>query len=63
MTLNKCIFLFRNVPDNYKILLMPGGGTGMFSAVCMNLIGKTGTADYAVTGKWTQLDKYVVKQY
>lgn len=51
MTLNKCEFLFRNVPDNYKILLMPGGGTGMFSAVCMNLIGKTGTADYAVTGK------------
>lgn len=42
--------LFRNVPDNYKILFMTGGGTGQFSAVCMNLMGKTGVADYIVTG-------------
>ncbi|CRK87193.1 CLUMA_CG000998, isoform A [Clunio marinus] len=41
------------VPDNYKILLMPGGGTGQFSAVAMNLMGKTGCADYAVTGAWS----------
>lgn len=40
----------RDVPDNYKVLLMQGGGTGMFAAVCMNLLGKTGTADYVVTG-------------
>ncbi|CAO1439601.1 unnamed protein product [Diamesa hyperborea] len=51
-TIKNCRELL-NVPDNYKILLMPGGGTGMFSAVCMNLIGKTGTADYAVTGSWS----------
>jgi phosphoserine aminotransferase len=44
---------FRNIPDNYKVLLMAGGGTGQFSAVCMNLLGRTGTADYAVTGSWS----------
>ncbi|XP_053683995.1 probable phosphoserine aminotransferase [Sabethes cyaneus] len=41
------------VPDNYKILLMQGGGTGLFAAVAMNLIGRTGTADYLVTGSWS----------
>lgn len=42
-----------NVPANYKILLMQGGGTGLFAAVAMNLIGRTGTADYLVTGSWS----------
>lgn len=32
---------------------MAGGGTGQFSAVCMNLMGRTGNADYAVTGSWS----------
>jgi len=42
-----------NVPDNYKILLMSGGGTGQFAAVCMNLMLPNGKADYAVTGSWS----------
>jgi len=42
-----------NVPDNYKILMMQGGGCGAFAAVAMNLINRTGTADYAVTGTWS----------
>lgn len=32
---------------------MSGGGTGQFAAVCMNLMGRTGFADYAVTGSWS----------
>lgn len=32
---------------------MSGGGTGQFAAVCMNLMGRTGVADYAVTGSWS----------
>lgn len=44
-----------NVPDNYKVLFMQGGGTGIFSAICMNLMGKTGVADYCVTGTWSTL--------
>jgi phosphoserine aminotransferase len=42
-----------NVPDNYKILLLSGGATLQFSSVCMNLIGKTGVADYVITGSWS----------
>ncbi|EFN85445.1 probable phosphoserine aminotransferase [Harpegnathos saltator] len=41
-----------NVPDNYKILFMQGGGTGIFAAIPMNIMN-TGTADYLVTGSWS----------
>ncbi|XP_018565311.1 probable phosphoserine aminotransferase [Anoplophora glabripennis] len=41
------------VPDNYNILFMQGGGCGTFAAVALNLINRTGTADYAVTGTWS----------
>lgn len=43
--------IYRNVPNNYKVLFIQGGGTGGFAAVALNLIGRTGTADYCVTGK------------
>ncbi|XP_055381068.1 probable phosphoserine aminotransferase [Condylostylus longicornis] len=42
------------IPDNYKVLFMQGGGTGLFAAVCMNLLGRTGAADYIVTGSWSE---------
>lgn len=41
------------VPDNYKILFMQGGGTGAFAAIAMNLLNRTGSADYMVTGTWS----------
>ncbi|KAL7286842.1 hypothetical protein TKK_0018981 [Trichogramma kaykai] len=41
-----------NIPDNYKVLFMQGGGTGLFSAVPLNMM-TTGTADYIVTGSWS----------
>ncbi|XP_055586810.1 probable phosphoserine aminotransferase [Uranotaenia lowii] len=41
------------VPDNYEVLLMQGGGTGLFAAVAMNLINRSGSADYLVTGSWS----------
>ncbi|KAK5649844.1 hypothetical protein RI129_000873 [Pyrocoelia pectoralis] len=42
-----------NVPDNYKVLFIQGGGTGAFAAVALNLLNRTGTADYCVTGTWS----------
>nr|BAN20140.1 phosphoserine aminotransferase [Riptortus pedestris] len=42
-----------SVPDNYKIFFLQGGGTALFAAVAMNLMGRTGTADYFVTGSWS----------
>lgn len=46
-------FISSKVPENYKVLLMQGGGTGLFAAVALNLIGRTGSADYLVTGSWS----------
>ncbi|MCL2343619.1 MAG: 3-phosphoserine/phosphohydroxythreonine transaminase [Firmicutes bacterium] len=41
------------IPEGYKPLFLQGGATLQFSAVPMNLIGKTGRADYAVTGNFS----------
>ncbi len=40
-----------NIPDNYKVLFLQGGGWTQFAAVPMNLM-KNGVADYIVTGCW-----------
>ncbi|KAG5873174.1 hypothetical protein JTB14_023931 [Gonioctena quinquepunctata] len=42
-----------DVPSNYKVLFMQGGGCGAFAAIAMNLLNRTGTADYAITGTWS----------
>ncbi|XP_068785145.1 centrosomal protein of 78 kDa isoform X3 [Struthio camelus] len=44
-----------NIPENYKVIFLQGGGSGQFSAVPLNLIGlKEGRhADYVVTGAWS----------
>jgi len=42
-----------HVPANYRIIFIQGGGTGAFAAVAMNLLNRTGCADYAVTGTWS----------
>ncbi|MBR2716508.1 MAG: aminotransferase class V-fold PLP-dependent enzyme, partial [Oscillospiraceae bacterium] len=39
-----------NVPEGYKILFLQGGATMQFGMIPLNLITKTGKADYAVTG-------------
>ncbi|XP_066155046.1 probable phosphoserine aminotransferase isoform X1 [Euwallacea fornicatus] len=52
-----------NVPKNYKILFMHGGGQGLFSAVALNLIGVNGIADYAVAGIWSNIAANEAKKY
>lgn len=42
-----------NVPANYKVLFMQGGGNGQFAAIPLNLMPKSGRADYFVTGAWS----------
>ena len=44
-----------NVPEGYKILFLQTGATGQFSAIPLNLMGRTGKADYAVTGNFSNL--------
>lgn len=43
-----------NIPNNYKVLFMHGGGRGQFSAVPFNLLPKDAKADYIVTGSWSK---------
>ena len=42
------------VPDNYKVLFLQGGASLQFSMVPMNLLPQGGSADYIVTGSWSQ---------
>lgn len=42
-----------NIPDNYHVLFMHGGGRGQFSAVVNNFLGDQGKALYLVSGQWS----------
>ena len=52
-----------HVPDNYKVLFLQGGASSQFSMVPLNLIGKTGRADYAVTGNFANVAYKEAKKY
>lgn len=43
-----------NVPDNYKVLFLQGGGSSQFAMVPMNLGTKNKKADYVITGQWAK---------
>jgi phosphoserine aminotransferase len=42
------------VPDDYAVLFLQGGASLQFSMVPMNLLPAGGSADYVVTGAWSQ---------
>jgi phosphoserine aminotransferase len=42
------------IPDNYRVLFLQGGASLQFAMVPMNLLPKGATADYLVTGVWSQ---------
>lgn len=52
-----------HVPEGYKVLFLQGGASTQFSAVPLNLIGKTGKADYAVTGNFSNIAYKEAKRY
>lgn len=52
-----------NIPEDYHILFLQTGASGQFSAIPLNLIGKTGKADYAVTGNFSSLAYQEAKKY
>jgi len=47
--------LLLNIPLNYKVLFLQGGASLQFSMVPMNLLLKGTSADYILTGSWSQL--------
>lgn len=54
---NEAIALVREllgVPDNFKILLLQGGGNLQFAMLPMNLLHSGRKADYIITGQWAE---------
>jgi phosphoserine aminotransferase len=51
------------VPANYKVLFMQGGAIGENAIVPMNLMGKSGKADYVSTGDWSKKSVKEAKTY
>lgn len=43
-----------NIPENYKVMFLQGGGTLQFAMVPLNLLRKSGKADYIITGSWAK---------
>lgn len=43
-----------NVPDNYKVLFLQGGASSQFAMIPLNLMNKSGKADYVITGQWAK---------
>ncbi len=42
------------IPDDYRVLFLQGGASLQFSMVPLNLLPADGSADYIVTGAWSQ---------
>lgn len=52
-----------DIPDDYEVMFMQGGGFTQFAAVPLNLMNKNKKADYIITGQWakkafTEAQKY-----
>ncbi len=43
------------IPDSHEILFLQTGATGQFSMIPLNLMGENGSADYVVTGNFSNL--------
>ncbi len=43
-----------NVPENYKVMFLQGGGTLQFAMVPLNLFRSSKKADYVISGSWAK---------
>ena len=51
------------IPDNYKVLFLQGGASGVFASLPMNLGNKSGIADYIVSGNFSGTALKEAKKY
>lgn len=51
------------IPEEFAVLFLQGGARTQFSAVLLNLLNGAPTADYLVTGHWSQLAFKDAKRY
>jgi len=52
-----------NVPDNYKVMFLQGGGSTQFAMVPLNLGTKNKKADYVITGQWAKKAAQEAEKY
>src|SRR3954454_18425350 len=52
-----------NIPGNYKVLFVQGGASQQFAMVPLNLLTKSGKADYINTGSWSKKAIKEAKKY
>lgn len=52
-----------NIPSNYKVLFLQGGASTQFAAVPLNLMTKSGKADYVVSGQFSKKAYDEAKRY
>ena len=43
-----------NIPDDYAVLFLQGGASTQFAMVPLNLMTRSGKADYIITGQWAK---------
>jgi phosphoserine aminotransferase len=51
------------IPENYKVLFLQGGASLQFASVPLNLLTKTGKADYVVSGQFSKKAYDEAKKY
>lgn len=52
-----------SVPDNYKVLFLQGGASSQFAMVPLNIMNKSGKADFVITGQWAKKAYNEAKRY
>ena len=52
-----------NIPDEYAVLFLQGGATAEFAAAAMNLMGRSGKADYVDSGNFAHGALVEAKKY
>ena len=52
-----------NIPEEYAVLFMQGGGRAQFSMVALNLLGDKKEADYVDSGIWSTMAIAEAKRY
>ena len=43
-----------SIPSNYKVLFLQGGASSQFAMIPLNLLNKSGNADFVITGQWAK---------
>ena len=52
-----------NIPEEYAVLFLQTGASGQFSMIPLNLMSRTGKADYAVTGNFASIAAKEARKY